>query len=245
MVQSRKSASFDLRAEERAPLSVMVSRQLRRAIVTGKVGMGTELPSEKELVRELGVGRSTVREALRILQAQGLVSGGDTVSTKRPRVSNEKALGDAVSLAMENALALGQVPLGDLVELRVLLEGAAVASAARREERAIEAAHEAVRTMKEKGIDVETFRAADLAFHHALVLASGNAAFPLLMGVIRQAVSNHLGEALDRVKSPRLAMSALAKEHEAILAAVEKGKPQLAEKLVSGHIRDFYRKSDA
>lgn len=244
MVQSRKSASFDLRTEERAPLSVMVSRQLRRAIVTGKVTMGTELPSEKELTLELGVGRSTVREALRILQAQGLVSGGDTVSTKRPRVSDEKALGDAVSLAMENALALGQVPLGDLVELRVLLEGAAVASAARREERALEAAREAVRTMKEKGIDVETFRSADLAFHHALVVASGNAAFPLLMGVIRQAVSNHLGEALHRVKSPRLAMSRLAKEHEAILAAVEKGRPVLAEKLASGHIREFYRKSD-
>jgi DNA-binding FadR family transcriptional regulator len=57
------------------------------------------------ITSERGVGRSTVREALRILQAQGLVSGGDTVSTTKPRVSNEKALGDAVSLAMENALA--------------------------------------------------------------------------------------------------------------------------------------------
>ena len=120
----KKASPFELRAEDRAPLSVLVSRQLRQAIVSGRVSVGTELPSEKELTAELGVGRSTIREALRILQAQGLLSGGDTVSTRRPRVSTHQTLSLAAAQAMENAVRLGQVPLGDLVELRVVIEGA-------------------------------------------------------------------------------------------------------------------------
>jgi DNA-binding FadR family transcriptional regulator len=239
---ARKSASaFELRPEERAPLSLLVSRQLRQAIVSGKVTLGTELPSEKELTRELGVGRSTVREALRILQAQGLVSGGDTVSTRRPRVSNEDALSSAAATAMENVVRLGQVPLSDLVELRVLIEGAAVELAAGVASAALGEARDAVATMKRRGIALDEFRAADVLFHRALAAAAGNVAFPLVMGVLRTAIGAHLGEALSRHPSPRRAMTRLAREHEAILAAVERGRARRAKDLVTGHIRAFYR----
>ena len=132
---AEKPKLFALRAEERAPLSVTVSRRLREAIMSGQIAVGTELPGENELARDLGVGRSTVREALRILQAQGLLSGGDTVSTQRPRVSAEQTMSMAAH-TMESALRLGQVPLGDLVRLRLVIEGAAVQEAAARAESA-------------------------------------------------------------------------------------------------------------
>jgi len=237
----KKTAAFELTQEDRAPLSVLVSRQLRQAIVSGRVGIGTELPSEKELTRELGVGRSTVREALRILQAQGLVSGGDTVSTRRPRVSTERALSAAAALAMENAMRLGQVPLRDLVEVRALIEGAAVEAAARCTPRPdLDAAREAIAAMTAPGIDIETFRAADLLFHRALATASGNAALPLVMGVLRTAISSHLGEALLRERHPAATMRALAREHEQILDAVARGQSARGRKLVTDHIREFY-----
>ncbi len=233
---------FGLRPEERAPLSLLVSRQLRQAIVSGKVLIGTELPSEKELTKELGVGRSTVREALRILQAQGLVSGGDTVSTRRPRVSTEKVLSNAAAVAIENVVRLGQVPLEDLVELRVVIEGAAVELAASAAEGALDEASAAVRTMSARGIEIEEFRAADLLFHRSLAAAAGNAAFPLVMGVLRSAIGSHLGEALQREPSPKKAMAKLAKEHEAILKAVASGRGKRARELVTSHIRTFYRR---
>lgn len=240
---ARKIASkFDLRPEERAPLSLLVSRQLRQAIVSGKVGTGTELPSEKELTQELGVGRSTVREAVRILQAQGLVSGGDTVSTKRPRVSTEDALRSAAAVAIDNAMRLAQVPLGDLVELRVVLEGAAVELAASRRDGLLAEARAAVDVMSEPGIDIERFRAADLRFHGALAGSAGNAAFPLVMGVLRSAIGSHLGEALDRERDAPKAMATLAKEHGAILKAVLEGKGKRARELVTAHVREFYRR---
>jgi GntR family transcriptional regulator, transcriptional repressor for pyruvate dehydrogenase complex len=238
----RKTASaFELRPEGRAPLSLLVSRQLRQAIVSGKVTIGTELPSEKELTKELGVGRSTVREALRILQAQGLVSGGDTVSTRRPRVSTEEVLSGAAAVAIENVVRLAQVPLDDLVELRVVLEGAAVEMAAGAVDDALREARGAVETMAVPGIEIDEFRAADMLFHRALATAAGNAAFPLVMGVLRTAIASHLGEALHRASNPKKAMAALAKEHEAILKAVEAGRGKRARELVTAHIRSFYR----
>ncbi len=219
---------------------MLVARQLREAIVSGQISVGTELPSEKELTSQLGVSRSTVREALRILQAQGLISGGDTVSTQRPRVTGEYVMSSA-ALAMESVLRLGGVPLTDLVELRVVIEGAALEQAASvREQTAMVAAREAVEAMRAADVNVESFRAADLSFHRSLVSASGNQAYGLVMGVLRDAVSAHLGEALHQVSRPRRTMTELTHEHEEILRAVERGQGKRARSLVEEHIRAFY-----
>ena len=149
--------ALELTPEERLPLSVIVARRLRDAIVSGQIGVDDELPSEKELGKQLGVGRSTIREALRILQAQGLVSGGDTVSTARPRVSAEQTLTSAAS-TMENALHLGAVPLADLVELRVVIEGAIVEAAAGAKPADLADARAAIAAMTANRRDVEAFR---------------------------------------------------------------------------------------
>ena len=240
MAREKRASPFALRVEDRAPLSVLVSRQLRQAIVSGKVSAGTELPSEKELTEELGVGRSTIREALRILQAQGLLSGGDTVSTRLPRVSTQDTLHLAAAQAMENAVRLGQVPLDDLVELRVVIEGAVV-SCARVGDEALETARTALATMKAAGKDIEAFRAADFLFHRSLAMASGNAAFPLVMGVLRTAIASHLGEALHHEPDALATMKRLTREHEAILKAIEAGRSEDARTLMTKHIRSFYR----
>ena len=242
----KKRTPLALRIEDRAPLSVLVSRQLRQAIMSGRVAAGAELPSEKELTEELGVGRSTIREALRILQAQGLVSGGDSVSTRRSRVSTHQTLNLAAAQAMENAVRLGQVPLRDLVELRVVIEGASVEAAAKAARgEALETARAAVATMRTPGVDIETFRAADLQFHRSLASASGNGAFPLVMGVLRSAISSHLGEALLHEPDAPATMKRLAREHGAIFDAVEGGDGDRARNLMTKHIRSFYRERDA
>jgi|GEM_PF-749867 len=251
--KTKTRTPLELRVPDRAPLSVLVSRQLRQAIMSGRVAVGAELPSEKELTEELGVGRSTIREALRILQAQGLVSGGDSVSTRRARVSTHQTLNLAAAQAMENAVRLGQVPLHDLVELRVVIEGASAEGAAARprsrpkaagaatlQDDALENARSALQTMQLPRIDVETFRAADLQFHRSLASASGNAAFPLVMGVLRAAIASHLGEALHEEPDVAATMKRLALEHAAIFAAIEGGRGDRARVLVTTHIRSFY-----
>lgn len=231
--------ALKLSVAERQPLSVSVARRLREAIVGGHIVLDEALPSEKELCKQLGVGRSTIREALRILQAQGLLTGGDTVSTARPRVSAALALSSA-AYTMENALRLGRVPLADLVALRVVIEGAIVEDAAGAAPAALDEARAALAQMTTGKPDIETFRAADLRFHRGLASAAGNAAFGLVMGVLRDAISAHLGEALHRVDHPAKVMAALVREHEAILEAVARGHGKRARALVTDHIRDFY-----
>lgn len=222
----------------RAPLSVLVSRQLREAIVSGDLGVGTELPTEKELTRRFGVSRSTVREALRILQAQGLLSGGDTVSTARPRVSDELTIAAAAD-ALENVLRLGLVPLPDLVELRLLLEGAALETVPAGTDRLGEARRE-LEVMRQPGIGISAFHDADVRFHVILASAGGNSAVPLIMNVLRHAIAGHLLKTLEALSEPGPTLVRLGAEHAGILDAVEAGDGVRARQLLRSHVKDFY-----
>ncbi len=230
--------SSAFRPVSRTPLSLLVSRQLREAIVSGELSVGTELPTEKELTEHFRVSRSTIREALRILQAQGLLSGGDTVSTTRPRVSSELTSATA-SDALENVIRLGQIPLGDLIELRQLLEGTAVATA-HPDAGCLVAAHEALVVMQEPGIDPESFHEADVAFHISLSGLAGNTAFPLVMTVLRDAIASHLLGALHAMDDAGPTVGRLAAEHAAIFDAVTDGDGERARDLVRAHIWEFY-----
>ena len=60
----------------RSPLYLQVAGSIREAIIAGDLGPGDALPTERELSESFGVSRASVREALRALQAQGLVSAG-------------------------------------------------------------------------------------------------------------------------------------------------------------------------
>lgn len=227
----------------RTPLSLLVARQIRDAIVAGELAVGTQIPSEKELTARFDVSRSTIREALRIVQALGLLSGGDTVSTSRPRVSVDHTVARA-SEALENALRLGQVPLHDIIELRLALEGGALSAEVVDTER-LTAAKAALDVMRRPDVDVATFHAADVQFHICLAGVGGNAAFPLVMGVLRDAIAGHLLDALDAMDDARPVLSRLAAEHGAIVDAIEAGDGPLAAKLVRAHVWDFYTRDVA
>lgn len=227
----------------RAPLSVLVSRQIRDAIVVGDLLVGTELPSEKELTQRFGVGRSTIREALRILQAQGLVSGGDTVSTARPRVSDELTLGAAAD-ALENVLRLGQVPLPDLVGLRLLLEDAALRSIRPGAVELTEARRE-LEVMRRPGIGIAAFHDADVRFHLSLSRAGGNRAVPLVMNVLRHTISSHLLASLEQLDDAARVLERLTAEHAAILDAVEADDVERACGLMRSHVERFYAEQTA
>ena len=206
--------------------------------MSGELPVGDELPTEKQLTEHFAVSRSTIREAVRILQAQGLLSGGDTVSTARPRVSIEQTFTRAGD-ALENAVRLGQVPLGDLIELRLLLEGGAVTHDALVAERIVEA-RDALEVMRDPEVTIDAFHEADVRFHICLAGSGGNLAFPLVMTVLRDAIAEHLLGALEAMEDPRPTLARLAAEHAAILDAVEAGEGERARSLLRSHIWDFY-----
>src|SRR5689334_18650166 len=116
--RTRRARSFD-----------DVVGQLREAILAGRIRPGQRLPGERQLCEEFGVGRPTLREALRSLEAVGLIEvrpgkGGGSYAATPPA----STVGDAVAALV----GLRGVSLEDLAEFRVDFESENAAWAARR-----------------------------------------------------------------------------------------------------------------
>ncbi|MET0372203.1 MAG: GntR family transcriptional regulator [Sphingobium sp.] len=114
--------------------SDMVASIIRSEIASGRMASGTKLPKERDLVDHFGISRPTLREALRILQSEGLLAvtrgngGGARVIVPEPRRLADYA---AMSLRMRKA------SFRDTLEIRRLLEPAAIARLARRPNREV------------------------------------------------------------------------------------------------------------
>jgi DNA-binding FadR family transcriptional regulator len=222
----------------RSPVYLQVANQLRGAIVAGELAAGEELPTERDLSKTFGASRASVREALRVLEAQGLITTGGAPA--RAVVATELA-GHARE-ALSTLLELNRVGLDDLVELRCVLESAAIRQAAARpDSEALGEAQQALDDQRRCDVDLEAFDAADLRFHIALVRASGNEAMHLVMLALRDAAVRYLLVALRAQRDPRRVLRRLVSEHEAILSAARGGDGQQAATLAESHIRRFYR----
>ena len=226
----------------RRPVYVQVADQLREAILSGTLQSGEALPSERELCEQFGVSRTTVREALRALQAQSLVAAAGP--TEPLRVARPEALSQGpLREALVHLLRLGSVPLADLVELRAALESAAAGAAARRRPKAdLGAARAELEQMRDE-TDVRAFEEADVRLHLALVEASGNAALHLVMLAVRDSIAAHLLALLEALEDPRPTLRRLTREHERVLAAVEAGDAERAGALIRDHVTGFYKRA--
>lgn len=219
----------------RNPLYLQVAERIREAILSGGMPPGDSLPPERELAEQFGVSRASVREALRALQAQGLVVGKGKGLVAR-------AASGLLSEALTHVVRLRLASLEDLVDLRCVLESAALERAARRADRThLDAARAALEEMRRPGVTAESFHEADVRFHVELVAASGNRAMHLVMLALRDAMARHLLDALGTEGTDVL--TRLADEHATMLDAVERGDAVGAAALLREHIEGFYRAS--
>ncbi len=224
----------------RKPIYLQVAEQMREAILEGELPPGEPLPTERELSAQFGVSRPTVREALRVLQAEGLVAGGGSTSPMRTAVPAQ-ASSESMRAALNHLVRLRRVPLADLVELRCALEASALARAARAPlPEPLAEARRALDEMRREGVGVAAFHEADVRVHVSLVAASGNQATHAIMAALRESIAGHLIAALDGQPAPGEVIRRLAAEHEAILAAVEAGDGERAGALVRDHVTGFY-----
>jgi DNA-binding FadR family transcriptional regulator len=225
---------------ERRPVYEQVADALREAILSGELPSGSTLPPERELCERFGVGRTTIREALRALQTKGLVV--ETGPTSPLRVVAPDALTtDPLRDTLVHLLRLGRVPLDDLIGLRVALEGEGAERAGTRDPRPdFTAARDQIAFQRAAGADVEAFEVADIRFHLELVRASGNEALTIVMLAVRDTMSKTLLSHLQALASPRPVLAQLIAEHEAILQAVIDGDGETARRLSGEHLRRFY-----
>src|SRR6201999_2752457 len=145
--------------------------QLREAILSGRIRPGDRPPGERQLCEELGVGRTTLREALRALEAVGMIevrpgkTGGSFAVTP-----SESTLGDALA----SLVSLRGASIADLSEFRVDVGPETAAWAARRADAAdITTLQDLVGQAREAS-GVELLAAVDVQWHEALARATKN-----------------------------------------------------------------------
>jgi GntR family transcriptional repressor for pyruvate dehydrogenase complex len=207
-----------------------VAEQLLGQIVARRLKPGDVLPPERELTESFGVGRSSIREALRMLESQGVISavnGGSFV------------VADAAS-PLNSSLRLmftldDRTGIHDLFELRRILEVEAAALAAERHgarhlDEMDAAIEEMAASLDDPGGD--RFIDADLRFHLAVAEATGNRLVLHSMQAVRDVVRRALMTVFVIPQSPESAVV----EHRGIRAAIASGDPAKARQEMANHL---------
>jgi DNA-binding FadR family transcriptional regulator len=170
---------------QRYALHKQIADQIQRLVISKALRPGDKLPSERELAEELGVSRPVVREAVRTLTAQGLVTvrPGSGTYVRAPTPEDAAA-------PIEILLRLGQAPesltdlgyLKNLYEVRRTLETDVAGFAAQRAtQEDITVMQDVLEAMAEDVSDPEPFAEHDRDFHMALAAAAHNGLYTVLL----------------------------------------------------------------
>ena len=211
----------------RSPALVeQVVRHLRRQILDGEFAVGAELPPEGALGTSLGVSRTVIREAMRVIRAQGLV---EVSQGRHPRVRpvDSQFAVDGLALVLDRT----DRSLASLVELRRPLESEIAALAAERAgPEHLKQLRQAIEDLR-SATDLETRVLADMRFHAVLAEATGN----LLFVMVLQSVWSLLKRSR-LITIPRSSVDTPIRWHERILDAVARQDGVLARREMLAHI---------
>lgn len=207
-----------------------VAEQIRRHISLRLIKPGEPLPAERELAAMFGVGRVTVQQALRLLEASGLVEArrgrtGGTFVTKRDNDSD--AADDLIVRVMRH-----RKEMEDLLQYRRLVEPAVarVAAGARRSSD-LAAMRKAIRGMVQATSEPDYMRH-DTDFHIAVARATGN-------DILTQAIESirmQLNDAMTLLPESDTWHRRISREHEELFGAIENGDGDAAERLMEQHV---------
>jgi GntR family transcriptional repressor for pyruvate dehydrogenase complex len=228
---SRVITSFN-RPVSKGSLVGLVVERIKDALIHKELKPGDFLPSENELSRNLGVGKSSIREATKMLQAMGVVEvrrGQGTVIRKEP--------GDDLVNSLSFQLILENGSVRDIMDLRMMFEPAftlmAMSRANEGDIRAIEATvRDFERSIRENAQRAED----DLAFHVAILRSTHNPFVIRIGEAVLQLFKVSIGTSMRTI--PQVAL----RDHKRILAAF---KEKNAEKLKAAVFKSFegWRKS--
>ncbi|RXH54774.1 FadR/GntR family transcriptional regulator [Granulicella sibirica] len=203
--------------------------RFQQMISDGVLGPGTRLPPERELAAHFNVARSSLRQALKVLEIMGVITQkvGDGTYLNRDASS-------VLAVPMEFLFLLDDTSVHELTELRFLMEPALAAKAAER------ANADDIALLRQSITDLESSKrdrvklvASDLLFHRAIFQASGNRLTGRLFHTIHRAMLNMI-----MVTSQLVDLEHTVAFHKPILAAIEQRNAKLAAELMTAHLTD-------
>lgn len=218
----------------RTPVTQWATERIKTMIADGTLSPGDRLPTERELSGELGVSRSSMREAIRALTTLGVLEvrhgSGVYVSALRPR-----DLLDTFSVLAE--VSQGQT-LIEVLQVRRMLEPAATAlAAARADEEQLNRLGTILDRIESGGSEGETV-AADLTFHQAIVDITGNAT----LAAINDGLSSRTFNARVWHGHREAGLTArLREDHERIYRGLLNRDPEAASAAATMHVLEVER----
>jgi GntR family transcriptional regulator, transcriptional repressor for pyruvate dehydrogenase complex len=220
----------------------LVLSRVEADLAAGRLRLGGRLPGERALAEQLGISRPSVREAIRVLEAMGVVRTATGSGPDAGAVIVAEPASPLTSL-LRLHLATNHLPMGDIVQTRVLLESWAAREAAARRPRQDELAkaEQLLDTMDDPNLTPERFHLLDAEFHVALSALAGNVLIAAVMSSLRSAIHGYVLAAVPNLPDWEAVAVGLRAEHRFILAAIQAGRPDQASTLVVDHIEGFYR----
>lgn len=216
-----------------------IVEQIEESLAQGTLRPGQRLPSERDLVEQFGASRSTVREALRVLESNGVVRS-------RPGDPNGPEIlpfsPNALSKQITRLTQADGVGLAELISFRMILDGSANLLAARLrsddELAAMESTIAQMRHTLDSGYD--EFSRADVAFHDAVALASRNSMIQVCNQVVRGVVLSLISDKIAHADNSRALMLESLHHHEEVLDAIRAGDGPAAARISRRNLYDYY-----
>lgn len=211
--------------------------QLEQAIIDGHISAGDRLPPERQLAEQFNASRTSVREAVRVLEALGVVrvkAGAENgaVLVEEP--------GDALRLLLRFQLALRHISIESVIEFRTVLEPWAASAASTR---ATPDELDRIRSILAEmsgDVEAEHFHQLDSAFHLEIARAAQNELMVLVLEGARTSIERIMLDAISRVPDWPETKARLLAEHTRIIEAIAEGRGADAASLMQRHIGSFY-----
>ena len=218
------------RLPKRVPLHREIAEILTERIVSGEIGVNSLLPPERELCERMGVSRTVVREAIKLLESRGLVRidrGRGTLVTE----AHTSSLVDSLKLLLRRRSNV----LRELLEIRQILEVAIAGLAAeRRSEANLRAMDRALSVMRSTPDQPAGYVDADVEFHFEIARAAKN---PLVLALL-EPLSDLLRESrIQSFSGPRF-VCIRTRQHEEILDYIRARDAEGARRAMGKHLKD-------
>ena len=218
-------------AQPNEQVSISVVDHLRELLASGQFGPGDRLPAERDLAERLGVGRNSIREALRELQSLGLVE------SRRGAGTVVRAADPATLMApFQAVISLSQAAVDDVMEFRLAFEPEVAALAAiHAEEEDIIDLSTALRRFNWAVESSAHPLDADIAFHEVVARCTKN---PLVIAV-QHALAQLFAELRTRLSDASYEPDDRApRGHQALFGAIVAGDPDAARDVMRRHLEE-------
>lgn len=218
--------------------SDILASRLRQLILSGDLKPGDALPNERELVAQSGLGRSSIREALRVLAAEGLIStrggrGGGSVVTLPDR--------DSIRRPVELFIRTNDIGFDSLLDCRMAVEPTLARLAAINRTGEEAAALQALQDdFARKVNDLQAYRRINLEWHLAIARASGN---PPLIALMEAISSPILASSRPSYSTTEKIRRQTVKIHGRIQMAIMERDGEAAFNLMARHVGAFQQLS--